>query len=101
LSLQQCDDLTLNLTTREVRRAGEKIELTAREFALLEYLMRSPGRVLTRTQLCEHVWDYNFDPGTNLVDVCIQRLRRKIDDGHPVKLLQTVRGVGYMLKAGS
>lgn len=101
LSLQQCDDLTLNLTTREVRRAGQKIELTAREFALLEYLLRSPGRVLTRTQLCEQVWDYNFDPGTNLVDVCIQRLRRKIDDGHPVKLLQTVRGVGYMLKAGS
>jgi DNA-binding response OmpR family regulator len=101
LSLQQCDDLTLNLTTREVRRAGQEIELTPREFALLEYLLRSPGRVLTRTQLCEQVWDYNFDPGTNLVDVCIQRLRRKIDDGHPVKLLQTVRGVGYMLKAGS
>jgi DNA-binding response OmpR family regulator len=101
LSLQQCDDLTLNLTTREVRRSGQKIELTTREFALLEYLLRSPGRVLTRTQLCEQVWDYNFDPGTNLVDVCIQRLRRKIDDGHPVKLLQTVRGVGYMLKADS
>ena len=101
LSLQQCEDLTLNLITREVRRAGKKIELTAREFALLEYLLRSPGRVLTRTQLCEQVWDYHFDPGTNVVDVCIQRLRRKIDDGHAVKLVQTVRGVGYTLKAGA
>ncbi len=100
LSMLKYEDLILNLTTREVRRAGKKIELTVREFALLEYLMRSPGRVHTRTQLCEHVWDYHFDPGTNLVDVGIQRLRRKIDDGHPVSLVQTVRGVGYTLKAG-
>ena len=100
LNLQQCEDLTLNLITREVRRAGEKIELTVREFSLLEYLMRSPGRVLTRTQICEQVWDYHFDPGTNVVDVCIQRLRRKVDDAHEVKLIQTVRGVGYTLKAG-
>ena len=99
LSLRRCEDLTLNLLTREAQRAGRAIELTTREFALLEYLMRSPGRVLTRTQLCEQVWDYHFDPGTNVVDVCIQRLRRKIDDGHAVKLLQTVRGVGYTLKA--
>jgi DNA-binding response OmpR family regulator len=62
--------------------------------------MRSPGRVLTRTQICEQVWDYHFDPGTNVVDVCIQRLRRKVDDAHEVKLIQTVRGVGYTLKAG-
>jgi DNA-binding response OmpR family regulator len=101
LSLQKYEDLTLNLITREATRAGAKIELTTREFALLEYLMRSPGRVLTRTQLCEHVWDYHFDPGTNVVDVCVQRLRRKIDDGHAVKLLQTVRGVGYTLKASA
>jgi DNA-binding response OmpR family regulator len=101
LSLLQCEDLTLNLITREVSRAGRKIELTVREFALLEYLMRSPGRVLTRTQLCEQVWDYHFDPGTNVVDVCVQRLRRKLDDEHPVKLLQTVRGVGYTLKPGA
>ena len=101
LSLMQLGDLTLNLTTREVRRAGKKIELTTREFALLEYLMRSPGRVHTRTQLCEHVWDYHFDPGTNVVDVGIQRLRRKIDDGHAVPLVQTVRGVGYTVKAGA
>jgi DNA-binding response OmpR family regulator len=99
LNLQQCEDLTLNLITREVRRAGQKIELTVREFSLLEYLLRSPGRVLTRTQICEQVWDYHFDPGTNVVDVCIQRLRRKIDDAHEVKLIQTVRGVGYTLKA--
>jgi len=100
LSLLQLADLTLNLTTREVRRAGRKIELTAREFALLEYLLRSPGRVHTRTQLCEHVWDYHFDPGTNVVDVGIQRLRRKIDDGHAPALVHTVRGVGYTLKVG-
>ncbi|MDD3179309.1 MAG: response regulator transcription factor [Opitutaceae bacterium] len=101
LSLQQYEDLTLNLITREVSRAGQKIELTPREFSLLEYLMRSPGRVLTRTQICEQVWDYHFDLGTNVVDVCIQRLRRKIDDGHDVRLIQTMRGVGYTMKATS
>jgi len=101
LSLQQCEDLTLNLITREAWRAGQKIELTTREYALLEFLLRSPGRVLTRTQIYEQVWDYHFDPGTNIVDVCIQRLRRKIDDGQAVKLIQTVRGVGYTLKAGT
>jgi len=101
LNLLQCEDLTVNLITREVVRAGKKIDLTTREFALLEYLLRSPGRVLTRTQLCEQVWDYHFDPGTNVVDVCVQRLRRKLDDGHAVKLVQTVRGVGYTLKAGA
>ena len=100
LNLQQYEELTLNLNTREVRRAGRKIELTVREFSLLEFLLRSPGRVLTRTQICEQVWGYHFDPGTNVVDVCIQRLRRKIDDDHEVKLIQTVRGVGYTLKAG-
>jgi DNA-binding response OmpR family regulator len=82
-----------------VRRAGKKIELSTREFALLTHLMRSPGRVHTRTQLCEQVWSYHFDPSTNLVDVAIQRLRRKIDDGHAVPLLHTVRGVGYTLRA--
>ena len=101
LNIQRYADLTLNLITHEASRAGCKIDLTAREYALLEYLMRSPGRVLTRTQICEQVWDYHFDPGTNVVDVCIQRLRRKLDDGHDVKLIQTVRGVGYTLKAGS
>lgn len=92
-------DLTVNLITREVTRGGCAVDLAVREFALLDYLMRSPGRVLTRTQICEHVWDYHFDTGTNVVDVYIQRLRRKIDDGHEIKLLQTVRGVGYSLKS--
>lgn len=101
LNLLQYEDISVNLFTREVTRAGKKIELTTREFALLEYLLRSPGRVLTRTQLCEHVWDYHFDPGTNVVDVCVQRLRRKLDDGFVVKVVQTVRGVGYTLKAAS
>jgi two-component system OmpR family response regulator len=101
LSQMTIGDLTLNLTRREVTRAGRPINLTVREFALLEYLMRSPGRVQNRTQLCEHVWDYHFDPGTNVVDVCVQRLRRKIDGGHGTILLHTVRGVGYMIKAGA
>lgn len=94
-------DLSIDLVTREVTRGGERIELTRREFALLEYLARSPGRVLTRIQICEQVWEYDFDPGTNLVDVYIQRLRRKIDDGHEPKLIETVRGVGYRLRADS
>lgn len=101
LSVQQYADLTLNLITREVVRAGQKIELTTREYGLLEYLIRSPGRVFTRSQLCEQVWDYHFDPGTNVVDVCVQRLRRKIDEGHAVKLIHTVRSVGYTLKGGA
>jgi DNA-binding response OmpR family regulator len=101
LSVQQYADLTLNLITREVVRAGRKIELTTREYGLLEYLIRSPGRVFTRSQLCEQVWDYHFDPGTNVVDVCVQRLRRKVDEDHSVKLIHTVRGVGYTLKGAA
>jgi DNA-binding response OmpR family regulator len=97
-SILELEDLTVKLLTREVVRAGRKIELTAREFALLESLMRSPGRVLTRAQICEQVWDYNFDPGTNLVEVYIQRLRKKVDEGAPVKLIETIRGVGYRMK---
>lgn len=99
LTMLQVHDLSLNLVTREVSRAGRKIELALREFAVLQYLMQTPNRVLTRAQIVEHVWDYHFDTGTNLVDVYIQRLRRKIDDEHEVKLLQTIRGVGYALKA--
>ena len=97
-SILEAEDLTVNLLTREVSRAGRKIELTAREFALLESLMRSPGRVLTRAQICEQVWDYSFDPGTNLVEVYVQRLRKKVDEGAPVKLIETIRGVGYRMK---
>ena len=97
LVLYRVEDLTLDLATRVVRRGDRRIDLTTREFSLLECLMRTPGRVLTRTQLCERVWEYHFDPGSNLVDVYIQRLRRKIDDGEPVKLIQTARGVGYRI----
>jgi DNA-binding response OmpR family regulator len=92
------EDLTVNLLTREVTRAGKTIDLTVREFALLDYLLRTPGRVVSRTQICEQVWNWRFDSGTNVVDVYIQRLRRKLDDGHEIKLLQTVRGIGYCLK---
>ena len=102
LSVLQVGDLTINLITRAVMRAGEAVELTAREFSLLEQLMRSPGRVFTRTQLLEHVWGYTFDPETNLVDVNIRRLRRKLqDDDSSAPLIETVRGVGYRVrKAG-
>jgi len=92
-------DLTLHLLTREIRRGDRRIELTTREFSLLEHLMRSPGRVLTRIEICERVWEYNFDPGTNLVDVYVQRLRKKVDEEAPVKLIETIRGVGYRIKA--
>lgn len=97
LSLLQAGDLTVDLISRRVRRASRDIELTAREFSLLEHLLRSPGRVYTRTQLLEHVWGYDFDPETNLVDVNIRRLRRKIDEPHETPLIETVRGVGYRI----
>jgi two-component system OmpR family response regulator len=92
-------DLKMNLLTRRVTRGGTAIELTAREFSLLEHLLRSPGRVLTRVEICERVWDYNFDPGTNLVDVYIQRIRKKVDGDFPEKLIETIRGVGYRIRA--
>jgi DNA-binding response OmpR family regulator len=91
-------DLKMNLLTRSVTRGDQSIELTTREFSLLEQLLRSPGRVLTRVEICERVWDYHFDPGTNLVDVYIQRLRKKVDGDHPVKLIETIRGVGYRVR---
>jgi len=92
-------DLTVNLITREVKRGTIRIELTAREFSLLELLMRSPGRVYTRTQILEHVWGYDFDPQTNVVDVCIRRLRSKIDlPDEKESLIETVRGVGYRFR---
>ena len=91
----------MDLIKREVTRGGDSIDLTAREFELLEYLMRSPGRVFTRIQICEHVWNYHFDPQTNLVDVYIKRLRKKLDQPYELKLIQTVRGVGYRLGSKS
>ena len=95
LSILRVGDFMVNLITREVSRGERAIRLTAREFGLLEYLMRSPGRVYTRTQIIEHVWGYDFDPNTNLVDVYIQRLRKKIRGDSTEDLIETVRGVGY------
>jgi two-component system OmpR family response regulator len=89
-------DLTLDLLTREARRAGEKIELQPREFALLEYLMRHPNRPVTKTMILEHIFDYSFDPQTNVVDVLIHRLRSKVDKDRA--MIQTLRGVGYVLR---
>ncbi|MGY8687814.1 MAG: winged helix-turn-helix domain-containing protein, partial [Verrucomicrobiales bacterium] len=98
-SVMEAADLKVNMLTREVHRAGQEITLTQREFALLEYLMRSPGRVFTRTQIYTHVWGMHFDPGTNLVDVCIRRLRNKVDRDFDPPLIETLRGVGYRFKA--
>jgi two-component system copper resistance phosphate regulon response regulator CusR len=92
-------DLELDQTTHEVRRGGERIDLTPKEFTVLEYLMRHTGRVMSRTLITEYAWGYHFDPGTNIVDVVINHLRKKIDAGHERKLLTTVRGVGYVVKA--
>ncbi len=94
-----CGDLEMDLLTRAVRRGGKDIELQAREFALLEYLMRHSGTVVTRTMLLENVWDYNFDPQTNVIDVHISRLRNKIDKGFEKNMIQTLRGAGYKLVA--
>jgi two-component system OmpR family response regulator len=92
------EDLSLDLESRRVTRAGQSIELQAREFGLLVYLLRNPGRVLSKTMILEHVWNYSFDPQTNVVDVLVSRLRRKIDRDFPVKLIHTLRGVGYVLR---
>jgi two-component system OmpR family response regulator len=92
-------DLRLDLLARVAERSGRAIELRPREFSLLEYLLRNQGRVLTKTMILSHVWGYNFDPGTNVVDVLVSRLREKIDRDFEPKLIQTVRGVGYVLKA--
>jgi DNA-binding response OmpR family regulator len=94
----QVGDLSVNLLSREVVRGGEKLDLQAREFALLEYLMRNAGRVISKTMILEHVWDYGFDPQTNVVDVLVCRLRNKVDKNFTEKLIHTIRGVGYVLK---
>jgi DNA-binding response OmpR family regulator len=95
----QVDDLILNPATREVIRGGQRIDLTLKEYALLEYLMRHAGRVLTRPMISEHVWNQDFDTFTNVIDVYVNYLRNKIDRGRIKKLIHTVRGSGYMLKA--
>ena len=97
--LLRVDDLELDQGTHDVRRSGEPIELTPKEFAVLEYLMRHAGRVMSRTLITEYAWGYHFDPGTNIVDVVINHLRKKIDAKHEKKLITTVRGVGYMIRA--
>ncbi|PNV86950.1 MAG: DNA-binding response regulator [Desulfobacteraceae bacterium] len=94
-------DLSIDLLTREVVREGEKIELQPREFALLEYLMRNQGKVVSKTMIMEHVWNYNFDPQKNVVEARICRLRDKVDKGFGAKLIHTIRGVGYVLKQDS
>ena len=95
----QVADLTLDTATRQVSRSGQPVTLTNKEYALLEYLMRHPSQVLTRTMIAEHVWNFDFDTGTNVIDVHIRYLRRKIDDPHDLKLIQTVRGAGYRISA--
>ena len=96
--LIQVADLTLDPARRVVSRGTEKIDLSTKEFALLDYFMRNPGRVLTRTMIAEHVWDYDFDPMSNIIDVYVNYLRKKIDAGREPKLIQTVRGVGYVMQ---
>jgi two-component system, OmpR family, copper resistance phosphate regulon response regulator CusR len=93
-------DLTIDSRARRVERGGELVPLTAKEYALLEYLLRRQGEVVGRADIAEHVWDDSFDPMSNLIEVYIQRLRRKIDSGHPLKLIQTHRGAGYSLATG-
>ena len=93
-------DLEVDTSTREVRRNGRAVELTPKEYAVLEYLVRHQGRVMSRTLITEYAWDYHFDPGTNIVDVVINRLRKKLEQNDGSKILHTVRGVGYVVKAG-
>jgi DNA-binding response OmpR family regulator len=96
-NLLQHGDITVNLLTREVKCGAKSVDLTTREFALLTCLMRSPGRTFTRAQICEHVWNYHFDPGTNLVDVYVQHLRKKLARGAGQAVIETVRSVGYRI----
>jgi two-component system OmpR family response regulator len=93
------EDLVLDLLSRRVTRAGNAVDLRPREFALLEYLMRNAGKVVSKTMILSHVWEYNFDPQTNIVDVLVSRLRDKVDRAFDAKLIHTVRGVGYVLRA--
>ena len=97
-TLLQVADLTLDPARRMVIRRGQKIELTSKEYALLHYFMQNPGRVLTRAMITDHVWNYDFDTGTNVIDVYVNYLRKKVDSGRKPKLIHTVRGVGYVLK---
>ena len=91
-------ELRLDMVRHKVNRNSEEIELTGKEYRLLEYFMRNEGKVLTRTMIAEHVWDYNFDTFTNVIDVYVNHLRKKIDKKYPSKLLHTLRGIGYVMK---
>ena len=95
------EDLSLNILTRETRRGGRKIDLQPREYALLEYLLRNAGKVVSKTMIMEHVWDYNFDPQTNVVEARVCRLRDKVDKDASTKLIHTIRGAGYVLRKTS
>lgn len=94
-----CSDLEIDLLSREVRRGGQVIDLQPKEYALLEYLLRNRGRTISKTMIMEQIWDYHFDPQTNVVDVLVCRLRNKIDKDFPQKLIHTIRGIGYVLKS--
>jgi DNA-binding response OmpR family regulator len=94
-------DLELDRLTQQVKRGGRRVELTAKEYALLEYLMQNPERVLSRNMIIEHVWDQSFDGITNIVDVYVRHLRAKVDDGNACKMIRTVRGTGYMIRSGA
>jgi two-component system, OmpR family, response regulator len=94
-----CSDLEVDLLSREVRRGGQVIDLQPKEYALLEYLLRNRGRTISKTMIMEQIWDYHFDPQTNVVDVLVCRLRNKIDKDFPQKLIHTIRGIGYVLKS--
>ena len=98
-SVQRVADLSIDTRTRRVERNGQRIELTTKEYALLAYLTRRRDQVVTRTEISEHVWDEHFDPTSNVIDVYVQRLRRKVDDGYAQRLIHTRRGAGYVLSA--
>ena len=100
-SIVRVEDLELDRLSQQVKRAGKRIDLTSKEYALLEYLMSNAGRVLSRTMIIEHVWDQSFDGITNIVDVYVRHLRNKVDDGHEHKLIRTVRGLGYTITSGA
>ncbi len=97
-ALLYCEDLVLDIQKREVKRAGKRIELQPLEFSLLEYLLRSKGRVVSKTMIMEHVWNYNFDPMTNVVEARICKLRDKVDKGYNNRLIHTIRGAGYVMR---
>lgn len=98
-NIMKVGDLEIDIVSHKVKRAGREIELTAKEYALLEYMVRNKNRIVTRTMIAQNVWELDFDSGTNVIDVFIRYLRKKVDDWHEVKMIHTIRGKGYMLKS--